>query len=58
LNTFFAAPYDGNGALADQGLHIGARFFLPAGGSYTFTYDHAVGPSVAAAEDQFVRAPR
>ncbi len=58
LNTFFDAPYDGNGALADQGLHIGARFFLPAGGSYTFTYDHAVGPSVAAAEDQFVRAPR
>jgi hypothetical protein len=58
LNGFFDAPFDGDGARADMGLHVGVRLFLPAGATETFTYDQAYGTSIAAAEAQFVSVPR
>lgn len=32
LNSFFASPFDGEGVFADQGVHIGVRKTIPAGG--------------------------
>ena len=49
LNAFFASPVDENGALDDEGIHIGIRFSLAAGGGRTFAYDQAYGVSTAAA---------
>ena len=53
LNSFFAAPFDGNGALADQGMHVGLRFPLAAAESRTFTYDQAYGTSTTDALDAY-----
>jgi cysteine-rich repeat protein len=56
LNSFFSAPFDGNGAFDDSGLHIGFRFILPAGGSRTVIYDQAYGTTHSAAQTAFTGA--
>jgi hypothetical protein len=56
LNNFFTAPYDGNGTLADQGLHLGVRILLPQGVSRTFVQHHAFGATRADAEAAFIAA--
>jgi hypothetical protein len=56
LNTFFSAPYDGNGSFADSGFHVGTRLSLPQGVTLMFVFDQAFGTSLAAAEAAFVAA--
>lgn len=57
LNTFFSSPVDSDGAFNDQGTHVGAvQFLLGAGGTSSFVYDQAYGTSMAAAQEQFIRA--
>jgi len=56
LNAFFANPYDGNGNLADSGLHVGIRLTLGMNAVQVFTYDHAYGTSAADANAQFAAA--
>ena len=56
LNNFFTTPYDGNGALADQGLHLGVRILLPQGLPQTFVQYHAFGVTRADAEAAFIAA--
>ena len=56
LNSFFTAPYDGNGTLADQGLHLGVRIQLPQGVPRTFVQYHAFGVTRADAEAAFLAA--
>ena len=54
LNDFFASPFDGEGSLDDQGLHVGFRFDLDAGETQTFEYIQGYGESVAEAQIQFL----
>jgi hypothetical protein len=56
LNSFFSSPYDGNGASADRGTHVGIRLSLGAGESDSFTFDQAYGSSPANAQAQFIGA--
>ena len=43
LNNFFDSPFDGEGALADQGTHIGIRLDIDAGEKESFEYIQAYG---------------
>ena len=43
LNTFFASPFDPNGADSDIGITLGLERLLAAGGSATFAYDQCYG---------------
>lgn len=56
LNNFFNAPFDGNGAFADEGTHIGLELLLAAGESGSFQYHQAYGPSIAQAQKEFILA--
>ena len=56
LNNFFSSPFDGNGAFADSGTHIGLRTNLNAGQSTTFVYDLAFGLTPASAQQDFITA--
>ena len=49
LNSFFASPFDGNGAFVDAGVHVGLQKSLAAGGSYTFATSFAFGVDPASA---------
>ncbi len=54
LNDFFASPFDGDGTIADEGLHVGIRFDLEAGETQTFEYIQGYGESVLEAKIQFL----
>ncbi len=54
LNNFFASPFDGDGTIADQGLHVGIRFDLDAGETQTFEYIQGYGETIAEAQIQFL----
>jgi hypothetical protein len=56
LNNFFNSPFDGNGAFADEGTHIGVQKLLTTGSGLTFTYDQAFGTSPKQAQQQFIAA--
>ncbi|MEO0686861.1 MAG: hypothetical protein AAFY76_17900, partial [Cyanobacteria bacterium J06649_11] len=56
LNNFFTSPFDGDGALADSGTHIGIDLDLDAGESETFTYLQAYGTTIDEAQEQFIDA--
>ena len=56
LNAFFAAPVDGNDALADAGLHVGLQTNLGAGESTSFTYYLAFGTNPTETQNSFVAA--
>ena len=56
LNNFFTSPFDGNGALADSGTHIGVELDLDAGESETFNYLQAYGETIDQAQEQFIDA--
>ena len=53
VNAFFENPFDGNGNLADSGLHVGIRLPLGINEVEVFTYDQAYGTSPADANAQF-----
>lgn len=56
LESFFAAPVDGNGVFVDAGTHIGLRSLLAAGKSLSFTVDQAFGTTTAEAQGAFAAA--
>ena len=56
LNDFFASPFDGDGALDDQGTHIGIQLDLDAGETDSFEYFQAYGVSIEDAQEQFIQA--
>ena len=56
LNQFFDSPFDGEGALADQGTHIGIQLDLNAGETESFEYFQAYGETPEEAQEQFLQS--
>jgi len=56
LNNLFTAPFDGNGASFDQGIHGAMQFTLAPGGTFNTNYFLAFGNTLAQAESAFTSA--
>ena len=56
VNDFFDFPFNDNGALDDNGLHIGIRTPLGANVTTRYTFDLSFGETPAAAQNEFLLA--